>query len=563
MRMKLRIFVLFLWTVALPTMICGQAKYYDYVARQPWLATNHTIEGRDWSLPEWVEPAKCSNIVTKLETTDKTFPGNKTVKFNVRWRDVQPTEGKYNFKSCFDRLHDLKQRGVKHVELHVRGCVWGTYYYKVNKKGDFLLDKNGEKKILRFQEGTTPEWLHTEYNIPLKIGPIMEKVDPPFSVVNIDMYNDLFIEKYCNFIEALGESGLFSHSLVDKAYIQFDSHYTRGEEGNGPDRNSPDKPKFDRVYRTYAKALGKNVSKCMSVVGWFGDNLPDVLAMGFGQRNGFVEMYLAQLDNPHFGMSIDDRGYIITDEEYAPIKEKRAWGDENEEYDPEFLPRFGPFNSFPHRYRESSLTALVMRRNSIWDQNGGVTLDPHLTAFVGLELGRDVYDAPDAWCELRESYIKRRSNRQEVAVKNFERWLTQRDDFGAITTATRKFDHGTKGIAPSKLYATTLIKGKEYDCTARSGKRIGFYVDKRFLDGYKGKMAIKLTYYDKTDFNICYYTPKGRMTYHVEGTGSDKEMTVTLIVEDMVKAPQEGFDLWAESSEGVELSMARVVKCNK
>ena len=53
------------------------------------------------------------------------------------------------------------------------------------------------------------------------------------------------------------------------------------------------------------------------------------------------------------------------------------------------------------------------------------------------------------------------------------------------------------------------------------------------------------------------------MTYHVEGTGSDKEMTVTLIVEDMVKAPQEGFDLWAESSEGVELSMARVVKCNK
>ena len=97
-------------------------------------------------------------------------------------------------------------------------------------------------------------------------------------------------------------------------------------------------------------------------------------------------------------------------------------------------------------------------------------------------------------------------------------------------------------ILKEEMCIRDRIKGKEYDCTARSGKRIGFYVDKRFLDGYKGKMAIKLTYYDKTDFNICYYTPKGRMTYHVEGTGSDKEMTVTLIVEDMVKAPQEGFD---------------------
>lgn len=555
--MKISQIIVFAWVIVTPVILRAgtEPKYYDYVARQPWKAANHTVEGRDWSLPDWVKPAPCSNIVTAIKTTDAKFPGNKTIRFNIRWNEVEPVEGEYHFQRFLDTLDAMQRRGIEFAELHVRGCVWGTNYYKKDAQGNY--------KVFRRTKGTTPAWLHNVYKIPLKEGFIMKNVNPPFSVVNIDMYDDVFIDKYCKFIRALGASGIFSHPIIKKAYIQYDSHYSRGEEGNGPERNSPNKPKFDRVYRTYAEALGENVSKCMSVVGWYGDNLPDVIAMGFGQRNGFGEMYLAQLDNPQFGMSIDERGYIITDEEYAPIKEKRAWGEENEEYDPEFLPRYGPFESFPHRYREASLSLLVMRRNSIWDQNGGVTLDPHLTAFVGLELGRDVYDAPDIWCELRESYIKRRSNKTETPVKNFERWLLQRDDFGTHTTPTRKVEHGTKGIIPTGLYRRVYIKGKEYDYTARKGKKIGFYIDKRFLDGYNGNFAIKLTYYDNTDFNVCYWNSKGMKTCHVRGTGSDREMTVTLIVRDLAKARSKEFDLWVESPDSVELSMARVIKCDE
>ena len=40
-------------------------------------------------------------------------------------------------------------------------------------------------------------------------------------------------------------------------------------------------------------------------------------------------------------------------------------------------------------------------------------------------------------------------------------------------------------------------------------------------------------------------------------------MTVTLIVGDLAKARSKEFDLWVESPDSVELSMARIIKCDE
>ena len=62
-----------------------------------------------------------------------------------------------------------------------------------------------------------------------------------------------------------------------------------------------------------------------------------------------------------------------------------------------------------------------------WISPSSVDQDPPLTAYVSLELGRKVADAPDAWCYLRESYARQEKDRNKPRpIKNFERWLHQR-----------------------------------------------------------------------------------------------------------------------------------------
>lgn len=526
--------------------------YYDYTARQPWIGCDTVLEGPDWSLPDWVEPAPNSCIVTNLKTTDATFPGNKTLKFNLTWRQLEPREGVYEFQRYLDTLDAWQARGIRSVELHVRGGVWCTNYY--NK------DKEGKYQVIRSTPGSAPQWLR-KYGVKIKNEFLMTNVSVPFRVVNCNVYDDQYQRFYHNFIRKVGASGLFDHPIVRVAYINFDTNHTRGEEGNGPDRKSCDHAKFIRTMQVWADALGDNKKKCMSVVGWSGDNLIEVLEMGFGQRNGFIEMYLAQVDNPLLGMSVDDKGYIIVDEEYPAIREQRAWGDENEEYDAEFIPRFGPVETFHHRYIQSSLMALVMRRNSIWEQNGGVTLDPYFTAFMGLELGRTVENTPDIWCCLRESYIRRRTNKDITPVKNFERWLTQRDAAGAGTKPTRKVVHGTEGILPNNLY-NFYVRGKEYDYMARMGKKIGLHIDSRFLEKYKGGYAIKITFYDRGDFEVNYYTHEGPEIRTVHGSNDGRQKTATLMVGPLANAKR-GFDLTIAAKQNVEISFVRIIKCLK
>jgi len=72
-----------------------------------------------------------------------------------------------------------------------------------------------------------------------------------------------------------------------------------------------------------------------------------------------------------------------------------------------------------------------------------------MLAWVGLELGRTQEDTPDAWCFLRESKLK------SGPVKNFERWLYQRDTPGYETQAAISIDknyHSWMYEAPKELF---------------------------------------------------------------------------------------------------------------
>jgi formylglycine-generating enzyme required for sulfatase activity len=139
---------------------------------------------------------------------------------------------------------------------------------------------------------------------------------------------------------------------------------------------------------------------------------------------------------------------------------------------------------FAHRYRESMLRALQMRRTYLLTDR--TDLDPPLFHYVCLELGRTIEDAPDIWCYLRET-----STRQNPGgVKNFERWLYQRDGEHCRTI-------------PADPVNIEKQNDHQMDFTARrtdvaSGNSfIGFAVDDRFLSAGPSRVAFKITYRDE------------------------------------------------------------------
>ena len=529
------------------------ARVYDYAIRQPWMDRDTVITGWDLSLPQWVKPAPNGYLTTGIRTTDSLFPGNRLQKFNLSWRQLEPEERDYRFAQYADSLDAWQKRGVEGVELHIRGAVWQTDFYTRTDSG---------KKHLKTNMGTAPRWLE-RYGVKKRQERLVSKVNPMFQVTNLDVYDPAYLSRYQRFVRRFAASELPDHPMVKVIYIHFDTGHTRGEEGNGPDRNSPNWTKYMQTMHIWAKSMGDKVGRCMAMTGWTGDNLKEIVKMGLGQRNGFVEMYLAQVDNPLFGMSVDERGYILMDESYAPIRDGRAWGDENEEYTREFIPRFGPMSTFLHRYRESSFMTLVMRRNVLWEQNRNQTLDPYLTAYMGLELGRNIYDTPDAWCYLRESYIKRRGSGEEMPVKNFERWLTQRDDHGVHTVPTRRVDHGTAGRLAANLY-NYYVRGKEYDYTARKADRIGFCLDPRFLTGYSGRIAVKVTYYDHGEMTLSCFTTEGPCKIHLPGENDGKLKTVTRFIDRPALSGGDQFDFTLSGDrEPVEAVFVRVIKADR
>jgi hypothetical protein len=249
------------------------------------------------------------------------------------------------------------------------------------------------------------------------------------------------------------------------------------------------------------------------------------------------------------------------DETCPPIAENRAFGDENEEYSPQaHVARFGPMEGWPHRYRESMLRTLQMRRNFVWAE-GNPWVDLPLLAYVSLELGRNVENAPDVWCYLRESYLRGQAGARGP-VKNFERWLYQRDRDGYRTIPAVKTPHH-ESMYPSP-------PDQKYDFTARrtdlaSGNdRIGFALDDRFLSGGPYTVAVKITDHDlsKGAWTLAYRTPDGEAARTIQSQGTGKLRTATFFLNDAC-FPATGldydFEVRATENDAV-ISLVRVIK---
>jgi len=344
-------------------------------------------------------------------------------------------------------------------------------------------------------ESTYPFWPSYQYLELEDLGVnLLPQEDPKYNL-NFDPSHPEFHKHYLMLVDELANTGI--PTMVKAAYVGYASH-SFGDEGIGP-------------YR-----------------------IPD----------------------SDLGQYVDVNGYLWVDIN-APIIDYQCFnGEVNEEYEKAWATadrnfRFGhTTNSYPYRYFTSTLRALQMRCTYIHTTGH---LVPKMLPFLSLELGRTVEDTPDAWCALRESYLKLDRG---TPVKNFERWLYQRDAPGYETTPDLKIQHAIK--------MWMVQEDRYYDFIARKGKKMGFDVDDRLFPGGGQSMAVKVTFYDGVagTLKLVYENNLGRQADSVVATGMDTLRTATFFIDARMDDTgfDYGYDFVLESEEEVPVAFVRVIK---
>ena len=506
----------------------------------PWNESDHTVDGEDWSLPPWVRAAPYSGIQAP-KAVSQDFPGRIQRSVKATWSGVEPEEGRFDFAALRAVILEASEQGRYSVKLGLAATVWETRYFR----------QLGDPIIARVEVGSAPRWL-TRYGIPI----IEERpnASTPFQVVNFDIYQPEYHQRYLQLVAEFGRSGIPQMKELDQCYLHLRSA-SRGEEGTGPALDDPNRRLYEERLRAWAAAFKEVAFKLCNVSGKE-DDIALCNQLGMGQRNGFVEHYLLHAPNASLGQELDAEGYLVVNEKSPIIAENRASGDENEEYSNEV--RFGPLETFPHRYHESMLRALQMRRNFLWAETGNWLVNSPLLHYVALELGQTVRTAPDAWCYLRESRTKQHT------VKNFERWLFQRDTEGARTVPVEKVD------VPEQMFE--FHRSHLYDYTARRTDRasgqtsIRFGIDDAFLSGGPHRVAVKITYLDRdqAQWTLAYQTSgQQTATRSVTCGNTGKVRTVTFILPD-ARFPGQGYagsDLQIQVTKGdAVIRLVRVIK---
>lgn len=502
----------------------------DEIKNPQWKSKETIVEGWDWSLPQSTKPSRYSSLclarnfgLSKYkiqQLPEVNFSSNPVIAHWVKWRELEPNEGEINFQPLIDNIKAASKKGY--------GSIVRIHFSAI----DFA-----------------PDWIK-KYNIPIR----KEHKKNPIKT-NYEVSHPEFHKRYLKFIQALGDSGIPHMEEVKGLFLGYASP-SNGDEGIGPyheknaEANDTVPHVRDRIDAWADACSGAEHKVFMGGLSNYG------FSKGFGIRRGFVEMYLYHIPNQYIGQKLDENGYLYVDESNHIISKDLFQGEENEEYEEVWATakrgfRFGKdTKSYPYRYFTANLRLLQMRCNYLL--NSEFALLPDMLTWVSLSLGKTREDAPDAWCFLRESYLK---GREAVPVKNFERWVFQRDTLGYETKPVIKIQH------PIEMWM--VQPGNYYDYIARQGAKIGFDVDDAFLASNK-EFAVKVSYIDvgNGDWSLVYQGKKGvkRKSIKCENTGKVK--TATFFIDADLKNKTIPFDLEIQGEEDFEptISFVRVVK---
>ncbi len=526
--------------------------------------------GSDYWLPDWVEPEEFAGYVGH---PDRDLPGNDQRNLWTTWAALEPEPGEYDWSPITTALSAAEAGGWQ-ISLHIQCVTWG----------------GGDPERGVAIPRTVPEWVPGAFD--LTEDDIID-LGGEWGLEVIPGWRPEIRARFDALLQALGETGVPQREALGSAYIHGISP-SRGEEfwmdqgrldmleAHGDFDADVLATWFTERIDAYAGAFA-GVEHKLAWVGTLGVWRwcePDYEAVvrgliqhawdvGAGIRSGIVEKYNVWLEEPALGQSVDDAGYLHTDETIPPLAEERYFGNENEAYGDSWTWLFGGGAGDAIRYRLSMLRALQMQVRFLWTDDPAERLDPELSYYARFAFGKRVENSPDAWCYLRESAVGRHITPAGV-VKNFERWLFQRDVPGGMTVPTervdRTFNAGSIGDDDPDAFHDLLARRTDRE---NGQPHISFDLDDRF--DVSGPVQIKVEIRDDSEasWRLEYEGADGSVqrTAAFTGQADGAVRTVSFTLDDVRFAGglEHGMDfrIACEGPDDVTVRWVRVIRLQR
>jgi hypothetical protein len=421
----------------------------------------YTKPGFDWSLPSNVKPTPNTGFtwiwgnwkwvndwqeIYPLEDTNNVYFAEYII---FDWADVNPQPGIYDFSYIDKRIDSILNDEIPGLGF----ALWPRIYAR-SVREETKLHGTG---TLHEGDPMLPRWLEDFSKVAEKPLWLKGKKEVEYltdGAVAAWIPNSVFLDALEMFLDTLG-ARYKDHPKMAWVECRFnDSHWGEGgfRSGKKEIQRAEKELQLDlENYKTYmfrfidmwADAFRKQEHKIV-----FNDWEPTVPGLpekyrpiqqeilaraidkGMGGRDGQVEVWNRYL-TAGYGNVVNDDGYIIFNDDYPPVKEGRVWFTENEAYIfPGPRRTFGPAEFEEYRWFTSNLRLLQMRRNWVWIKKEACFKWPEITRYMQLSLGKTPETSLDGFCNLREGYVHIKENGENIGdrpVKNFERWVWQRD----------------------------------------------------------------------------------------------------------------------------------------
>ena len=289
---------------------------------------------------------------------------------------------------------------------------------------------------------------------------------------------------------------------------------------------------------------------------------------GLGSNMPTLGFWLWYVNEPGCGTRLTKEGYLEFDDAFAPVANGAVWMVHTGDYAESGTRKFGPARFDRVRWFTTNMRMLQMRCNWLRMPPNVSRLeaaDPDFMRWVEFELGRTAADSPDAWCWLREAEDAGRKDAR--TVRNFERWLLQRDvEPDGLTVPAARVE-----IPSLPAYGGT---GYEFHARrtdkARGSSKILFRADPAFIDGGPHDVLLKVTYQDgpPTSWRVDYSgLRRHARTETVETTGTGAWKTVTFAIGDMqfagAFAGEMDFRIFVDGRQDLTVKLVRLIKVQR
>lgn len=531
----------------------------------------------DWYLPAGTERDSDSGFFRfGLENPSPRFPILANAGNTWSWKQLNPEEGVYRF--------DLIQEEIDKLQ--------GTPYLIA------LRIRNSAREAV-------PDWVVQKHNPPIATFKGWES----FEIDYVATWHTGVESEFFKFLSALSQTGIPQNPKVAFAYIQAvcsgraEELYFKGNDLSIAEQQLGFSP---QVYRDWANrridAWADAFQGVEHKLMWVGDEeslkqtrngpyhqadmavVAHALERGISFRGGIIEAYYGSRIKPAStgqGLVRDPYGktnpyyetYFYTDLDFPVIAEHRASGDENEAYWSDTTKWKDSPEQRKHRWLMSNLRSLSMNFRFLYSTDFAYSIDPTFSDYVLKSLGKTVYTSRDAWVFLNEGYRTYYIDGKwrDVSMKNFERYLYQRDVPGARTVAVEKMYRNKAG--GENMQDPPWGTGTPFDFTARrtdsvSGNdRIYFNVEDRFIHGQPQTVLLRVTYKDVStgQWHAEYDAgPDGILsTPAITGTGDGQWKTATFALGRAAFAGQLSYeqDLAIVADDGdVTIKYVRIIK---